>query len=108
MLLGLLTFRSLLFDCSLTPFITLTIVPPNISANTKTNKRYHLLQLRALKIRVRALLKDKGMFVLDAFRAFDSDRDGLLSCSELYGGLDWLGLGALQAEHVQEGVNSWR
>ena len=40
------------------------------------------------------------MFVLDAFRAFDSDRDGLLSCSELYGGLDWLGLTDLVPEQV--------
>ena len=23
---------------------------------------------------------------MDAFRAFDADRDGLLNCSELYGG----------------------
>jgi len=28
--------------------------------------------------------------VMDAFRAFDSDRNGLLSPQELYGGLDWL------------------
>lgn len=34
----------------------------------------------------------KGMGLMDAFRAFDSNKDGLLSCSELYGGLLWLGL----------------
>lgn len=28
---------------------------------------------------------------MDAFRAFDSDRNGLLNCSELYGGVTWLG-----------------
>ena len=32
------------------------------------------------------------MNVLDAFRAFDYANNGQLSCSELYGGLDWLGL----------------
>jgi hypothetical protein len=32
------------------------------------------------------------MLLMDAFRVFDSDRNGLLGCSELYGGLEWLGL----------------
>jgi hypothetical protein len=37
-------------------------------------------------------IKMRGLGTLDVFRAFDSNRDGLLSCSELYGGLVWLGL----------------
>lgn len=32
------------------------------------------------------------MQLLDAFRAFDYNRDGMLSCSEFYGGLEFLGL----------------
>ena len=32
------------------------------------------------------------MLLQDAFRAFDYDRNGRLSCAELYGGITWLGL----------------
>ena len=32
------------------------------------------------------------MMALDAFRAFDANRNGTLGCSEMYGGLTWLGL----------------
>jgi hypothetical protein len=34
----------------------------------------------------------RGLFLLDAFRGFDVDNDGLLNCSELYSGLRFLGL----------------
>lgn len=37
---------------------------------------------------VRARLKSKNLRLLDAFRAFDVNRDGWLSCSEFYGGMD--------------------
>jgi hypothetical protein len=57
-----------------------------------TPDEYHVLQFIALKNRISILLSLKGLYVLDAFRAFDSDFDGQLSCSELYGGLEWLGL----------------
>ena len=53
---------------------------------------YALLDFRAVISAVRALIKAKGMRLLDAFRAFDYNRDGRLSCSELYGGLEWLGM----------------
>jgi hypothetical protein len=59
-----------------------------------------VLEFRALAARVATLLRARGMFVLDAFRAFDSDRDGCLTCSELYGGLDWLGLTDLTQDQV--------
>jgi Ca2+-binding EF-hand superfamily protein len=32
------------------------------------------------------------MYPRDAFRAFNYSHSGFLTCSELYGGLDWLGL----------------
>ena len=51
--------------------------------------------------RVRELIYRRGMFVADAFRAFDSDRNGLLTCSELYGALTWLGLGKMSEEQVR-------
>ena len=53
---------------------------------------YALVDFRSIIIAVRTLIKIKGMKLLDAFRAFDYNRDGRLSCSELYGGLEWLGM----------------
>jgi hypothetical protein len=41
---------------------------------------------------VRAGLARRGLKTFDAFKAFDVDKDGLLSCGELWGGLAWLGL----------------
>jgi hypothetical protein len=35
----------------------------------------------------------------DAFQAFNANKDGTLSCSELYGGLTWLGL-ELEPEQI--------
>ena len=59
-----------------------------------------VLEYRAIVERVITLLRLRGMFVLDAFRAFDSDHSGYLTCSELYGGLDWLGIPDLTEEQV--------
>ena len=42
--------------------------------------------------RIRVLLHLRGLYTLDAFRAFNASQNGLLTCSELYGGLSWLGL----------------
>lgn len=53
---------------------------------------HHMLQYRISKGRVTALLKEKGLFARDAFAAFDHDRDGLLSHTELRRGLEWLGM----------------
>ena len=39
----------------------------------------------------RYALFERGLLVYDAFRAFNSSNSGLLSCSELYGALDFLG-----------------
>lgn len=48
--------------------------------------------MRIAKGRVTALLKSRGMYARDAFAAFDNDRDGLLTHSELRRGLEWLGM----------------
>jgi len=56
-----------------------------------TPDQYHLLQYRATVQRIRALLRARRLFVMDAFRAFDTDNNGQLGCSELYSGLEWLG-----------------
>ena len=53
---------------------------------------YQLLDTRALVIRIKHLIIEKGMLVFDAFRAFNHSRSGSLTCSELYGGLTFLGL----------------
>ena len=63
-----------------------------ISRIFTTPDEYHLLQYRATIARIRSSLIAKKMYLLDAFRAFDSDRNGLIGSSELYGGLEWLGL----------------
>jgi len=57
-----------------------------------TPDEFHLLEYRATKSRVRVLLRAKGMGMLDAFRAFDVSHHGMLTCSELFSGLQWLGL----------------
>ena len=43
-------------------------------------------------VSVRRRLAQRGVRVVDAFRAMDADRDGRVCCSELYGGLEWLGV----------------
>lgn len=50
-----------------------------------TPDEYKLLNLRATVTRVRSLLRSKGMYLLDAFNLFDSDRNNDLSPQELYG-----------------------
>jgi Ca2+-binding EF-hand superfamily protein len=40
--------------------------------------------------RIQSELQEKGMLLYDAFRAMNSSASGLLSCSELFGGLDFL------------------
>eukprot|EP00854_Cymbomonas_tetramitiformis_P029622 gene29622-36909_t len=43
----------------------------------------------------------QGLRIRDAFELFDHDGDGVLKCSELYGGITWLGL-SLTPEAIQE------
>ena len=57
-----------------------------------TADQFHLLEFKATVGRVKKLLGKKGMFAKDAFRAFDTDKNGLLGASELYSGFKWLGL----------------
>ena len=53
---------------------------------------YQMLQYRAIVSAVGSRIYDKGLYLLDAFRGFDVDNDGMLNCSELYSGLRFLGL----------------
>ena len=69
-------------------------------------------QFRALLSAVRTRLRARGMHVLDAFRAFDQDRNGLINCTELYSGLDWCAsCSALSSAHslvLQAGSDAGR
>ena len=64
----------------------------SVEAIFSTTDEYEYMEYKAIIGRVRSGLKERGMLVFDAFRAFNSSHSGVLSCSELYGGLDWLGL----------------
>lgn len=57
-----------------------------------TPDEYVLVEHRAVIIRIGHLIRSTHLGLLDIFRAWDSDEDGNLNCSELYGGLDWLGM----------------
>ena len=46
----------------------------------------------ALMGAVREALRERQLPSIDAFRAFNASQNGLISCSELYGGLVWLGM----------------
>jgi len=70
-----------------------------------TEDEYKLLNLRATVTRVRNLMRSKGMYLLDAFRLWDYDKDDDLSSQELYGGLEWLGL-TISPGEIQDLVNS--
>jgi thiol-disulfide isomerase/thioredoxin len=53
---------------------------------------YTLLHLRTLALRMRTLLRKKGMMTYDAFTMFDFANVGSLSCANLLAGMQWLGL----------------
>jgi hypothetical protein len=51
---------------------------------------YDLILRRAVVAAAGARAADRGLFLLDVFRAFDADHDSALSCSELFSGLRFL------------------
>ena len=61
---------------------------------------YGLVEFRSIMAAVRARIASRQMRLLDAFRAFDYNRDGRLSCSEFAGGLEWLGMHDLAVEDI--------
>jgi Ca2+-binding EF-hand superfamily protein len=70
----------------------------SIAPILKTSDQFQLLELHAILSAIRLRIVSKGMKSFDAFRAFDYDRDGMLSCSELFGGLLWLGMCVVEAD----------
>jgi hypothetical protein len=57
-----------------------------------TVDEYQFLEFRAIVERIYHVMQERGMFVFDAFRAFNSSHSGLLTCSEVYGALEWMNL----------------
>ena len=57
-----------------------------------TATEFEFMEYRATISRIRLCLKDRGMLVFDAFRAFNSTNTGLISCSEMYGAMEYLGI----------------
>ena len=57
-----------------------------------TSDQYALLQEETVRRQIAARLRAKRMGASDFFGCCDYDGDGVLSCSELLGGLDYLGL----------------
>lgn len=57
-----------------------------------TKDEYEFMEYKTVVKRVQIGLKDRGMLIFDAFRAFNSSNSGLLTCSELYGGIEFLGI----------------
>jgi hypothetical protein len=55
-----------------------------------TVNEFEFMEYKAVVSRVQAGLNDIGMLIYDAFRAFNSSNTGLMTCSEFYGGLDFL------------------
>ena len=62
---------------------------------------YRLLRMRAIFAKIKLHIASFGMAPFDAYRAMDTNRDGRLCSSELYGGLEWL-LGLEAMQHIDE------
>ena len=63
-----------------------------VSTVFSTATEFQFMEFKAVVDRVQLALQERGMLVFDAFRAFNSSNTGLMTCSELYGGLDFLGI----------------
>jgi hypothetical protein len=57
-----------------------------------TADEFKFMEFKATLNRIKLGIQEKGMLVYDAFRAFNSSNTGLLNCSELYGGLEFLNI----------------
>lgn len=57
-----------------------------------TTTEFQFMQFKSEIARIQYELRDRGLLIYDAFRLFNSSNTGLMNCSELYGGLDFLGI----------------
>jgi hypothetical protein len=63
-----------------------------------TQDEYFVVEQNAVIIRVGHLIHSTGLGLVDVFRAWNPYQTGRLCCSELYGGLDWLGMQVTPAQ----------
>ena len=59
-----------------------------------------LLQLEALRVRMREAIHRRGLMLHDAFLFFDADDDGRLSLAEVLAALHWLGLASVAGADI--------
>jgi hypothetical protein len=57
-----------------------------------------------LSVRVREAIRARGMLLYDAFNKFDSDKNGLLSASEVWGAFEYLDIGCTTAQDIVQFV----
>ena len=81
------------------PPLTITIAPAAIVVLLLLLQWMGLTQ-RAQVAFVCKALRAKGFTLWEAFTALDYDNNGMLSPSEIYGGLRWLQVGGLLASSV--------
>ncbi len=65
-------------------------IPVGTIFNTKDE--FSFLEFKAVVERIKLGLVERGMLIFDAFRAFNSSNTGVITCSELYGAIEWLGI----------------
>ena len=66
----------------------------------KTPDEYHHYEFESLIAAVRVAIRNAGLKLLDAYRLFDLNHDGLLDCSEIYSGLLWAGMKDMKPDMV--------
>ena len=73
-----------------------------IASLFRAEDEFERLALRCMRTRVAKAITSKGLHAVDAFRAFDTSRTGLVNCGELWGGLEWLGVPDLTEDRIYE------
>jgi Ca2+-binding EF-hand superfamily protein len=71
-----------------------------VSKVIKTPDEYHHFEFESLIAAARVAIRNAGLKLLDAYRLFDLNHDGLLNCSELYSGLLWAGMKEIKPDMV--------
>ncbi len=57
-----------------------------------TKSEFEFMEYKSEVARIQYELEERGLLVYDAFRAFNASNSGLMNCSELYGGVTFLGI----------------